>query len=108
MICFIRHLGALRFGLVLLTIAVSILVPAPRAPTVLVWPDIVPTLITPAIAPLVLMLLLLDTLMARVQYSSVDETARQRLRQIIWLNIVLAVALATRWSPFFMALGRPV
>ena len=104
----IERFGWLRLGLATLTVTILFTVPPPRAETVLAWPDIVPTLIAPAIAPLVLMVLALDLLMARVMASGADAFVRQRFRRITWLNLILIALLVARWAPFFaVTMTRP-
>ena len=103
-----KHFGAMRIGMAGLCLAVAFLVPEPGAATVLKWPDVITSLITPAVAPLVLMTLLLDVMMARIMASGATESERRRFRHITWFNLLLVAILISRWIPFYMALGRPV
>ena len=104
----LQHFGLLRTGLAALALILIVVAPEPRAPTVLEWPEIVPSLIAPATAPLVMMALLLDLLMARLFSADADDDERKRLKHIMWLNAGLIASLVVRWLPFFMALGRPL
>lgn len=104
----LQQFGALRIGLAAATVVLLVVVPEPRAPTVLEWPDVVPTLIAPALAPLVLMVLMLDLMMSRIFSSGADTAEKRRLKKITFLNLALAIALVVRWLPFFLALGRPL
>lgn len=104
----IERFGWLRLGLAALTVTILFTVPQPRAETILAWPEVVPTLIAPAIAPLVFMVLALDLLMARVMGSGGDDFVRRRFRRITWFNLTLIALLLARWTPFFIeTMSRP-
>jgi len=66
--------------------------------------DIVPTVLLPVIAPLILMLLLLDALMTRVFSSDAEGPARSQLRATMWANLIIAIVLLLRWVPYYAAL----
>ncbi len=62
------------------------------------------TLLLPALAPLVWLVLLLDTLMARVMLGSVDDAERARYRFVIRTNLIVVLLVAALWSRYFVAL----
>jgi hypothetical protein len=67
--------------------------------------SMVPTLIAPALVPLLFFVLLLDMLMSRVFMTDTEGPDRARFRRILWIETgVLALLLAV-WGPFFFALG---
>lgn len=103
----LASLGPLRIGLLALAVAAAVLAPPPQAETVLRWPEAVPTLIAPVVAPLAFMVLLLDTLMAGVLAAGADAARKKRMRFVVVVNILACILLAATWAPFFAALGRP-
>jgi hypothetical protein len=103
---FLRRIGALRVMLAALTLAVVAFAPFARGEVSYSGWAMVPTLIVPAISPIVFFVLLLDMLMARVFLGSTDETGRQRYRTVLWMDVVLVGLLVLAWIPFFMTLGK--
>lgn len=104
----LEHFGALRLGLAALVVVSLFVVPPPHTEVVFAWPEVVPTLIAPATAPLLLMVLALDLMMARIMASGADDFVRARFRRITWWNLAFAAALLVRWTPFFTeTLARP-
>ena len=107
--CFLlKNLGALRLGLTTLVVVSLFAVPPPHTPAELFWPEIIPTLIAPAVAPLLFMVVALDLMMSRVMAAGEDEETRRRMRFISWWNLALIAALLALWAPFFAeSLARP-
>ena len=100
--------GFLRLGLLTMAIAVALSAPEPHARTVLEWPLIVPTLIAPAVTPIVLVVLLLDLMMVKIMASgSPDESEKRRFRRIMAVNFIVVLLIIWQWLPFFLTLGRP-
>lgn len=97
---FIADLGALRITLALSAIALVFLVPDP---TIRSANHTVATanMVIAALAPLVLMLLLLDALMSTVFLQDKQGAVRVQLRRTVAMHLVLAAALVVAWYPFF-------
>ncbi len=99
--------GALRLALLALAAFFVLFAPAPEVRTVVTWPEVVPTLIAPAMAPIVTMVLLLDLLMAKVTSAGEENAAKKARAKRIMLIDALAVAVVVfAYLPFFLALGR--
>lgn len=98
--------GALRLMLAALTIVNMLYVQKPGTPPVYSGWDLGPTVIAPVMAPLVLMLLMLDMLMSRVMMVDATAQARKRLRHVILVELLLALGLLLVWLPYFLALGQ--
>lgn len=101
---FLAGLGPLRILLAVLALLFVFLVPAPGSRVVYQGFGVVPTMVVPALAPLVLAVLLLDTLMSFVFASAQSGAARQQLRRTAVFEIALAAILVAAWYPFFRAL----
>jgi hypothetical protein len=103
-IAYLRNFGGLRITLLVAVVVLLILVPAPGTRAVYSgWP-LITTLLVPVLAPLVFMLLLLDTLMAWVFLTDAVEGMRRRWRNIVFINLIAAIVLLLRWLPYYAAL----
>jgi hypothetical protein len=102
-----RDLGALRVTLILGALAVMALAPAAGTPPVYAGWSLVPTLIAPTLAPMLFMVLMLDALMGRIMLGSAQGAERARYRRVVTVNLVLGIALALWWTPYFLAVMRP-
>jgi hypothetical protein len=100
----VRALGAMRLALLALALIGLIFVPPPGTRAVFTgWP-MVTTVVTPVLAPLVFLSLLLDALMARVFSLDANEPTRRRLQIAIVANLTAAAILLIRWLPYYAAL----
>ena len=105
--CRIANFGVLRSLLIALAILAIVLAPEPQIRTVIAWPLIVPTLFAPAIAPLVLMVILFDLVMAKVMLSGEKDVKKRRhARQVMLVDAIAIAAILYAYLPFFLALGR--
>ena len=100
----LRQMGVLRVALVALVILDMLA--SPRAGTAAVYSgwEMVPTLILPVLAPILLQVLLLDALMGRVMMSGAKGAGRARYRRIVTVNLVFSAALVLWWAPYFLKL----
>lgn len=106
-VVWLRSLGALRVALLLLAVLVILWAPKPGTPQVLEGRQIVSTLIAPALAPIVFMVLMLDALMGKVMSGSARGAERERYRRIVAANLVAGIALFLWWTPYFVRLFQP-
>ncbi len=102
-----RSLGALRIALLLLAVLVILWAPKPGTPQALEGQQILSTLIAPALAPIVFMVLMLDALMGKVMSGSARGAERERYRRIVAANLVAGIVLFLWWTPYFVRLFNP-
>ncbi len=102
---FLSGLGPLRVLLAVAAAGTMVFTQRPGTPPVYSGWAIMPTLIIPIMAPLIFMVLMLDTLMARVMMTDTEGTERRRYWMIIAVNLLLAAGLTALWLPYFLALG---
>ena len=100
----LKDLGLLRILLISGALAVVILVPKAGTEAARSGWEIIPTLIAPAMAPLVFMVLMFDFMMCRIRMS--DESVRNKFRTIGFIELAVALFLFIMWLPFFLAIGR--
>lgn len=101
---FMVQLGVLRVALVIGAVTTMVLAPPPATAGVYTGWAFVPTVLVPVLAPLILMVLLLDTMMSAIFMVDKDIVERRRYRMIIIVHLLLVVALVIRWLPYFLAL----
>jgi hypothetical protein len=106
-VIWLQSLGVMRVGLLLLAAAVMLAAPKPGTAAVLGGWKMLSTLIAPALAPIVFMVLMLDALMGRVMSGSARGAERERYRRIVVTNLVAGIALFLWWAPYFARLFRP-
>lgn len=103
----VQQLGVLRVLLLVCVALALVFAPAPGTPAQYTggW-QLTRTVLIPVLAPMLLMLLLLDALMSRIFMSDAEYHARRRLRTVMLVNLALALALLLYWLPYYAAL-RP-
>ncbi len=102
----LKNFGALRVLLILAALMLAILSPDPGTEAARSGWQIIPTLIAPAMVPLVFMVLLFDFMMCRMRMT--DEPVRKKFRFISYVELSTALVLLLIWLPFFLAIGRQV
>lgn len=105
MIRALLDIGPLRLLLLGLALLIMILAPTGQVEEARAGWDLVPTVLVPALAPMVLMGLLLDALMSRVWMSSAAPDAQPRYRRIMRLNLLACVAILIALYPFLRSLA---
>ncbi len=66
------------------------------------WP-IIETVFIPVMAPLITMVLLLDSLIATIWLSQSSGEEKGRYRLILGCNLTMVIIMLTVWIPFFIA-----
>lgn len=100
---FLKWLGPLRLMLLLGVLTLLVLRPAPGTPAVHAGWDMAPTLIAPALVPIIFMVLLLDAIMGAVWLASYPAE-RRRYRFVMGASLGMALCLALWWAPYFSAI----
>ena len=98
----LNWMGPLRLMLVFGALALVVLRPAPGTPPVHAGWDMIPTLVFPALVPLLFMVLLLDVIMSAVQLAS-HPGEQRRYRIVIGMDLGMALLLVMWWWPYFGA-----
>jgi len=100
----LQDLGFLRVALVVMAVLVMAGAPKPGTPMILEGWGMWKTLLTPTLAPILFMVLMLDALMGRVLLGSAQGAERARFRRIVVVNLLTGIASLLWWLPYFTAL----
>ena len=102
----IKSLGFLRLSLLGLAILNILLRPEPGTAVAHSGMEIIPTLIAPATAPILLMVILFDALMSKVRASDAQGEEETTFTRIMLVELVMVIILVVAWFPYFIALGK--
>lgn len=97
-------LGPLRILLVIAAVVWMLAVPDPGTRAVFHGVGAITTVVVPAIAPILLMVVLLDLTMSTVFMVDKRGRERTRYRNIALLHAVLAAGMVIAWYPFFRSI----
>jgi len=98
---YLAGLGPLRLMLGTAAISMMILRPASGAEAIYEGWAVFPTLLFPALAPIVFMVLLLDALMSRVLMSAKQGGEKDRLQRALWTDLGIAGLSLLVWYSYF-------
>ena len=102
----LQESGPMRIGLWFWSLLVLFLAPKPGTAVVYSGWEMIPTLMAPVLAPILLQVVLLDALMSRVWMSAHTGAARDRYKRLMWINLVVAGFTMLGWLPYFSVLLR--
>lgn len=100
---FLVQLGVLRLGMIALALATVVFAPSAGMPMETSGWGLVRTVLAPVLAPIMFMLLLLDAMMSRIFMADQSGAGRERLRNIVLLDLTIAAGLFAYWLPYFLA-----
>jgi hypothetical protein len=101
----LKKLGPMRWFLLASVLVLIVTVPAPGTRAVMHGPATLTTVVIPALAPIVLMVVLLDALMSAVFMIDKQGEERARMKLALTLNLVSAGLLIAAWYPYFRAIA---
>ncbi|MBC6413805.1 MAG: hypothetical protein GDA45_02560 [Chromatiales bacterium] len=101
----IRKLGFLRTMLYISALLVVIFSPTPGAQVDVRWPGILTTVMVPALAPLIFMVIVFDLIMSRVVSKGRTHNGSPPLPRFFWLGATLALIILLRWLPHLLSLS---
>ena len=101
-----NSLGFLRICLIMLGILDVLLSPTPGTPAAREGIEIIPTLIAPAAAPIIIMVILFDALMSKIRSSDAQGEESKKFRHIMWTELAVVGFMIMGWLPYFLAIGK--
>lgn len=102
----IKSLGFLRLCLLGLAFIDILLRPSPGSTAAHEGIEIISTLIAPAVAPILLMVILFDALMSKIRASDTQGDEKTTFTQIMLIELAMVIILVIAWFPYFIALGK--
>ena len=98
----IRQIGLLRLMLYASGVIVIVLLPEPGAQTSVEWPMISTTVIVPALAPMIFMVILFDLVVSKVVNKGKDNPIPPA--NFFWVGLAIAIIILLRWLPYLLSL----
>lgn len=102
----LNNLGFLRISLLLLGIFDTLIAPAPGTYPIKHGAEMLPTLVAPAAAPLIMMVILFDALMSKIRSSDASGEESKKFRHIMWTELAVVAFMLIGWLPYFLAIGK--
>lgn len=103
---YFTSLGLLRQLLIGMAVICLIVRPKPGTSVILEGLQVIPTLVTPAAVPILIMVILFDSLMSKIRASDAEGEERIRFQKILRVELATTAILFLAWLPFFMAIGK--
>ena len=101
----LNTLGFLRTGLIALALINMLLRPTPGTTAAREGIEIISTLVAPAAAPILMMVILFDALMSKVRSSESSGEEKTRFQRIMLTELATVVIMIIAWLPYFLALA---
>lgn len=102
----IKQLGFLRISLLMLGIIDTLIAPEPGTYAIKHGIDMIPTLVAPAAAPIILMVILFDALMSKIRASDAQGEESKKFKRIMWAELTVVAFMLIGWLPYYLALGQ--
>ncbi len=101
-----QSLGFLRISLLSLGIFNAFLSPEPGTPISHSGIEVIPTLVAPAAAPIIIMVILFDALMSKIRASDSTGDESKKFRSIMWVELGVVAFMVMAWLPYYLAIGK--
>lgn len=102
----IQSLGFLRISLLLLGVLDTLIAPPPGTYAAKQGLEVITTLVAPAAAPIIMMVILFDVLMSKIRASDSTGTQREKFKTIMWTELAVVAFMLLGWLPYFLAIFK--
>ena len=102
----LHDLRPMRVALLLVVLISIVFRPAPGTELVYEGWEVFQTLLLPIFSPILLMLLWLDSLIAKLWSTQTDGDEQKRYKMILRINLGLSLIFILVWYPYFKALSE--
>lgn len=101
----LRDLRPMRVLLLLAVLISIVFKPAPGTEIIYEGWDVVTTLLFPVLSPIFLMLLFLDSLIAKLWSTQTEGDEQKRYKMILRIDLAMSIIFILVWFPYFQALA---
>ncbi len=101
-----QSLGFLRISLLALGVINSFLSSKPGTPINHESLAVIPTLVAPAAAPIIIMVILFDVLMSKIRASDSSGEESKKFKTIMWTELAVVAFMVMAWLPYYLAIGK--
>jgi len=102
----LHDLRPMRVFLISMVLISIIFKPAPGTELIYEGWDVFTTLLLPVFSPILLMLLWLDSLIAKLWSTQTEGDEQKRYKMILRINLSLSLIFILIWYPYFKALAE--
>ena len=102
----LKDLRPMRVALLLLVLITILFKPQPGTEIVYEGWDVFSTLLLPVFSPILLMLLWLDSLIAKLWSTQTEGSEQRRYKMILRINLSTSIIFILIWYPYFKALSE--
>ncbi len=102
----LNSLGLLRILLLSLGIINVFISPEPGTSAARQGLEVIPTLVAPAAAPILMMVILFDALMSKVRAADAGGEEKIKFKHIMYTELAVAAFMIMGWLPYFLAIGK--
>jgi hypothetical protein len=102
----LKSLGFLRISLLLLGIIDVLLRPEPGSFAAREGIEVISTLVAPAAAPILIMVILFDALMSKIRAGDTQGEESRKFKHIMYTELAVAAFMILAWLPYFLAIGK--
>jgi hypothetical protein len=103
---FVKQLKPMRILLLTCALLTIVFRPEPGSEAIYDGIALITTVIVPVLAPIMFMLLLLDSLMSTIWFTQTAAEEKKRYRNNIIINLSVVTLLLYFWVPYIAALGK--
>ena len=97
----IRQIGILRLMLYKAGLSVIVFLPEPGVQIDVEWPAILNTVVVPALAPIIFMVILFDLVVSRVVNKGNDDPIPAP--KVLWVGLIIALIILLKWLPYLFS-----
>ncbi|MDW3095690.1 MAG: hypothetical protein R8G33_08460 [Gammaproteobacteria bacterium] len=101
-----QSLGFLRISLLALGLINALLSPKPGTAISHTGFEVIPTLVAPASAPIIIMVILFDALMSKIRASDSTGEESKKFKTIMWTELGVVAFMVMAWLPYYLAIGK--
>ena len=101
----LHDLHPMRIFLILLVLISMIFKPAPGTEIIYEGWEVFSTLLLPVFSPILLMLLWLDSLIAKLWSTQTEGAKQKRYKMVLRINLSLSLIFILVWYPYFKELA---